>query len=1278
MKQKLLLFMVFCCTMFVQQSTNAQTTLAPGDIAFIGYQTNVGTAPNNQDGFSFITLKDITATTLVYFTEKGWDGDEWVTGAPNETHLLWNVPAFTPAGTIVSIVETGSATDAFTVSGTTTASVTIALGSGFNLSGGDQMLAYQSTTGTEPASPTFITGIHGDYNSTDYDAVTTWNIVWNGTNGANGGNESALPSGLTNGVNCVSLFPAPGPEIANSKYIGTLTGTSAALSAAINNPANWSHHATNDLGITPSSFPTPSVTSLVLATVTTTAAISIGGTSAVLAGIVTNNGGGTVTERGIVWSTTVNPTTGDNKVTNGSGTGVFSGTVGSLPSSTLIHFRAYAINGAGTSYGADLTFTTAAALNTSMTSQTNIACNGGNTGATAVTATGGAGGYTYSWAPSGGTAATATGLVAGSYTVTITDAVGAQITRNFTLTQPTAFTVGTSQMNVSCNGGTNGSATVSVSGGTGPYIYSWSPSGGTAATASGLAAGNYTVTITDANACTITRNFTITQPPVLNATAAAQTNIACNGGATGSATVAVTGGTPGYTYLWAPTGGTAATASGLVAGTYTVTVTDANGCTDTQSFTITQPSALTATSSQTNTSCNGGANGVASVTVSGGQPSYTYSWSPSGGTAATATGLAAGNYTVTITDANACTITRNFTITQPPVLNATAAAQTNIACNGGATGSATVAVTGGTPGYTYLWAPTGGTAATASGLVAGTYTVTVTDANSCTDTQSFTITQPSALTATSSQTNTSCNGGANGVASVTVSGGQPGYTYSWSPSGGTAATATGLAAGNYTVTITDANACTITRNFTITQPPVLNATAAAQTNIACNGGATGSATVAVTGGTPGYTYLWAPTGGTAATASGLVAGTYTVTVTDANACTDTQSFTITQPSALTATSSQTNLSCNGGANGVASVTVSGGQPGYTYSWSPSGGTAAMATGLTAGNYTVTITDANGCTITRNFTITQPAPFTIGTSQTNVSCNGGANGSAGVTVSGATGPYTYSWAPSGGTNATATGLVAGNYTVTITDANACTITRNFTITQPSVLNATASAQTNIGCNGGATGSATVAVTGGTPGYTYSWAPTGGTAATASGLVAGTYTVTITDANGCTDTQSFTITQPAIINTNVLLTGNTLTANQTGASYQWIKCPATILIGENGQSFTPTATGSYAVVVTVGSCSIISQCVLVSSLADPDIEEKSKFVIYPNPNKGIVNIESDHDADLNITNQLGQTIKTTKVTSDIVNTINLESYSDGVYFITEKKGSKLITHKVILKK
>ena len=872
---------------------------------------------------------------------------------------------------------------------------------------------------------------------------------------------------------------------------------------------------------------------------------------------------------------------------------------------------------------------------------TNIACNGGTNGAINLTPTGGTGPYTFNWG-GGITTEDRTGLAAGTYAVIITDANGC--TRNITgitVTQPATAVSGTTVVtNVACNGGSNGAINLTPTGGIGPYTFNW-VGGITTEDRTGLTAGTYSVIITDANGCTGTvSGITVTQSTALSLTAASQTNIACNGGATGAASVnAATGGTGGYTYDWTPgipTGDGTTSVTGLTAGTWTCTVTDANGCTASQSFTVTQPTALSLTaSSQTNIACNGGSTGAASVNVAtGGAGGYTYDWAPgtpTGDGTTSVSGLSAGTYTVTVTDSNGCSASQSFTITQPTSLVASASAQTNVSCNGGSNGSATVGVVGGTPGYTYSWAPSGGTAATASGLSAGTYTVTVTDANSCTSTQSFTITQPTALVASaSSQTNVSCNGGSNGSATVTATGGAGGYTYSWAPSGGTAATATGLAAGTYTVTVTDANSCVTTQSFTITQPTALIASASSQTNVACNGSASGSATVAVTGGTGSYTYLWAPSGGTAATATGLVAGSYTVTVTDANGCMATQSFTITQPTVLVASASaQTNVSCNGGSNGSATVAVTGGAGGYTYSWLPTGGTAATATGLAAGTYTVTVTDANGCTASQSFTITQPTVLDGTTFKTDVSCNGGSNGTATVSITGGTGPYTYSWLPSGGTNATATGLVAGTYSVTVTDSNGCQITRTVVVAEPTVLAVASTSQTDVSCVGSSDGQAAVVISGGTAPYTYSWSPTGGTAATASGLIAGTYTVTVIDANGCSLNQTFTIgTVLDVTNPTIVAPADVNVTANTGCSATGVVLGVPV-VSDNClvASFSSNAPSSFPVGTTVvtwtvvdglGNTATATQNVVVQDVTPPTVNVQNITIALDNT--GVTTITS----------------------------------------------------------
>jgi hypothetical protein len=855
---------------------------------------------------------------------------------------------------------------------------------------------------------------------------------------------------------------------------------------------------------------------------------------------------------------------------------------------------------------------------TATISGTNVSCNGGANGTASVTASGGTGTLTYSWspAPGGGQGTSSvTGLTATTYTVTITDANGCSITRTFTPTQPTVLAATIAGANVSCNGGANGTSTVTPSGGTAPYSYNWSPAPGAGqgtATATGLSATTYTVTITDANGCVITRTFTPTQPTVLTASISG-TNVSCNGGANGTATVSASGGTAAYTYNWSPAPGGGqgtATATGLSATTYTVTITDANGCVITRTFTPTQPTVLAATISGTNVSCNGGANGTATVVPSGGTAPYAFNWSPAPGGGqgtAAATGLTATTYTVTITDANGCVITRTFTPTQPTVLTATIAG-TNVSCNGGANGTSTVTPSGGTAPYSYIWSPAPGGGqgtATATGLSATTYTVTVTDANGCVITRTFTPTQPTVLSSTISGTNINCNGAATGAATVVASGGTAAYTYNWSPAPGGGqgtATATGLTATTYTVTITDANGCTTTNTFTPTQPTALIAAIASQTNVNCNGAANGSVNISASGGTSPYQFNIGSGNQPTGSFTGLTSGAYTVTITDANGCTTTVPVNITQPAALTATIAPVALACNNVCNATATVTPGGGSGTYTYAWNNAtfSTTATTAANLCAQTYTVTVADAAAttCTVTASITVTQPTALSLSTSSTNTNC-GGSTGTTTVTASGGAGGYTYSWntAPVQ-TTATATGLPAGAYTVTVTDANGCSATANVSVnnnTAPTISEVLAS-HINVSCNGGTNGSAAVSASGGTAPLTYAWSPSGGTGTTATGLAAGTYNITVTDANGCSASTSITITQPTVVNASASVTANVLcnggttgsaNANASGGTgtftYAWFSgtFPAGAAIGQTTATATGLAAGAYYVVVTDGN-------------------------------------------------------------------------------------------------
>ncbi len=544
--------------------------------------------------------------------------------------------------------------------------------------------------------------------------------------------------------------------------------------------------------------------------------------------------------------------------------------------------------------------------------QTNVLCLGASTGAIDITAAGGTGAYTYDWTDIAGINDTEdrTGLTAGTYTVTVKDANGCTASTSVTITQPaTGLSISVSQTNVLCFGASTGSINISATGGTGVYTYDWADIAGVNDTEdrTGLAAGTYTVIVTDANSCTASTAVTITQPATAVSVTSTQTNVLCFGASTGAIDITAAGGTGAYTYDWSDIAGVNDTEdrTGLAAGTYTVTVKDANGCTASTSATITQPAtAVSVTFTQTNVLCFGASTGAIDITAAGGTGAYTYDWSDIAGINDTEdrTGLAAGTYTVTVKDANGCTASTSATITQPASGLTVGSTQTNVLCFGASTGAINITAAGGTGVYTYDWSDIAGINDTEdrTGLAAGTYTVTVKDANGCTASTSATITQPaSGLTVGSTQTNVLCFGASTGAINITAAGGTGVYTYDWSDLAGIndAEDRTGLAAGTYTVIVTDANSCTASTAVTITQPAAAVSVTFTQTNVLCFGASTGAIDITAAGGTGAYTYDWSDIAGVNDTEdrTGLAAGTYTVTVKDANGCTASTSATITQP-----------------------------------------------------------------------------------------------------------------------------------------------------------------------------------------------------------------------------------------------------------------------------------------------------------------------------------------------------------------------------------------------
>ncbi len=560
------------------------------------------------------------------------------------------------------------------------------------------------------------------------------------------------------------------------------------------------------------------------------------------------------------------------------------------------------------------------------------------------------------------------------------------------------------------------------------------------------ATGSYSLIVTAPNGCTGASAATIALNTTLPTSEAGNNGtLNCNASQVNLSGIASSQGS-NFTYNWTTangnilSGGNTLTPTVNAAGTYNLQVTNSdNGCTSTDLASVSVNSApVAAISNPLNISCFNGNNGSAYVFPTGGAGSFTYAWSNGMNTNNIAS-VSAGAYSVTVTDSDNCTATTSVTLTQPNLLapNATATAQLQ---NGQNDGTATANPAGGTSGYNYLWT-NGGTSQTISGLAPGSYSVVVTDANGCTATQTVTVNALGcAIAATAGQQNVLCFGQNNGSATVNLTGANNPVTFAWS-NGQTGQTATNLTAGLYSVNVTDANGCPASLSFNIGEPTALasNATATGETS---QGGNDGTATANPTGGTGPFTYLWSNSFASQ-TIVGLTPGLYTVAVTDGNGCVSNQTVVVGSFNcALQPTLANSAVSCFGGNNGLATISLGGGIAPYIYVWS-NGQTTATASNLAAGQYSVVVTDANGCQTTETATVSQPAALDVSAVQINMLCPADAVGEIALTTTGGTSGYTYLWS-NGATTSTVSGLTVGNYSAIITDANGCSTTKSAAI------------------------------------------------------------------------------------------------------------------------------------------------------------------------------------------------------------------------------------------
>ena len=669
----------------------------------------------------------------------------------------------------------------------------------------------------------------------------------------------------------------------------------------------------------------------------------------------------------------------------------------------------------------------------------------------------------------------------------------------------------------------------------------------------------------------------------------ASTDVLCNGASTGSATAAASGGTPTYSYHWSNNVNNA-TINNVPAGTYTVTVTDNNGTTATNSVVITQPSALILQNPNiSNVSCNGGSNGSITANVTGGVSPYNYDWS-NGSSSTTISNLTAGSYTLTVTDDNGCTKMATYQVTQPQPLDINLVSLHHESCFGEEDGSITISVSGGVAPIFAEWS-NGFIGTTITNLAPETYSVTVTDNNDCTETATYVINEGGVVVVTLQNIHhVSCNGGSDGSIAVSASGGQAPYTYAWS-NGASGASVTNLAAGSYLVTASDNNGCSVVKVYNITQPAPITIQINATGQNLCAADSLVDLTAVATGDHPPFTGAWS-NGVTGLTNNDLAAGTYMITVTDNSGCTATSSYTVTSPTTLSLTLVTTDETAPGANDGTSKANVSGGSPAYSYLWS-NGATTDSIGGLAPGVYLVTVTDNNGCTAVGSGQVDAFGCALDVLLGPDVTICDGDTTIITPSVTGANGVVTYLWS-NGSTSPSITVSEGGEYCVTVTDEVNCQdvdciiiIRDTFPLIVCPVMDESAP-----GANDGA-----IICDNNPLVIAYAWS-NGATTSSITGLAPGDYCVTMTLASGCSAVQCFTVNAGncQLVITSIIT--DALCKNDTNGAISVTVENATPPVtfawstGDTTQTVSNLAAGPYSVTVADGAGCVEPQAYTVN--------------------------------------------------------------------------------------
>ncbi|OFY80847.1 MAG: hypothetical protein A2275_09030 [Bacteroidetes bacterium RIFOXYA12_FULL_35_11] len=787
----------------------------------------------------------------------------------------------------------------------------------------------------------------------------------------------------------------------------------------------------------------------------------------------------------------------------------------------------------------------------------NPLCNTG-TGTITVNATGGSGGLNFNI--NGGTFSTNhifTGLAGGDYTLEIRDWNLCSLIKLATITIPAELTASATPNNPSCST-EYGSIEVTATGGTGTLNYSIDGTNyQTSNVLGGLVTGDYTLYVKDNNNCVVTTTASILIPSAIlvNATV---TNPLCSNGF-GSIGITASGGTGTLTYSINGTDYQASnTFNNLVSGPYTLYVKDANECVAVETTEVVIPAPINGNAMTTDPMCHNGTGSIY-VNASGGTGTLTFSIDGTNFQPMSFfSNLAPAIYIITVKDNNACFITLNTTINNPAEIIISSLNVTDVSVAGGNDGQIDVSASGGTGALQYsINATDFFTSGIFTDLSSGTYAITVKDNSNCTITANATVNEPSPIEITvNSVIHVSCNNAANGVISVTAEGGISPYLYSinngeWQTTG----IFIGLAGGSYNVSAKDYNNATKTIVVIVNEPTLLSVDATPM-NPSCSGGL-GSINVSANGGT--YPYQFSLDGNSYQQNimfSDLAAGNYMVYVKDFNACVKTTTTSIVVPNPIIVSAVTNNPLCFGG-TGTITANASGGVGGFTYSINGTDyQTQNLFTGLTTNTYTVYAKDANGCIAQTQASVVIPSEITVESVVTNVTCFGDNNGSVTFNATGGTGTLTYTPAQN------LTNLSGGIYSVTVSDANGCSVSAQAEVTEPYQMFVYAGYEQTINQGESVQLGGT-----GNPTYAYSWTPASSlndafvSNPIATPQLTTTYFVTATY-NGCTATNNVTINVIATYNISGVITYDNAAQSPMNNT--------TVLLIQNGTTIDNTVT------------------------------------------------------------------------------------------------------------